>query len=101
MFDTLRKEWHQFHKAHPGHRFAERHERHSCAGSGWRQRILLVIGVFLIVFGLATLFIPPIPGITLVVVGALMCAQASAWAAQMCDKCEMWIRKGWRRLRGK
>ncbi|MDP2128007.1 MAG: hypothetical protein Q8K97_11590 [Pseudohongiella sp.] len=61
----------------------------------WVGRTLTV----LIAVGLATLFIPPIPGITLVLLGALFWAQASERAARMGDKVELGIRKGWRRLR--
>ncbi|MDO9522070.1 MAG: hypothetical protein Q7L19_17850 [Pseudohongiella sp.] len=98
MFDSLRKEWHQFHKASPGQRFTELHRRHA-ARRGLVRTILLLIGGVLIAVGLATLFIPPIPGITLVLLGALFWAQASERAARMGDKIELGIRKGWRRLR--
>lgn len=100
MLDAFRREWQQFHRAKPGHRFLERHQRHAM-GAGLRKTIFIATGLLLIAFGLATLFIPPIPGITLVLVGALMCAQASERAARTCDRCELGIRRGWQRLRGK
>lgn len=107
MFSGLKKQWQAFHRAAPGRRFRDYHERHRTQGlaRAWWGRLLiwlagaacLLVGAFLAVApGPATLFIIP---------GAILIASESKLVATGLDRIDVrlapviaFLSRRWRRL---
>jgi len=60
-----------------------------------------VVGVILMAAGLALGFVPGVPGIVFGLLGAGVIAALSHPAARWFDRCEVWLRNKFHRLRGR
>lgn len=78
-----------------GQRFERQFRRSPLRNRYWRA-LLLVVSVLLIVSGILTLLVPPIPGVTLILLGAMLGARLSLRAAQLCDRAELEVRRWWK-----
>lgn len=86
--------WRRFMSAPAGERF-QRQFRHSHLRNRRWRAALLVLSALLILSGLATLLVPPIPGVTLILLGAMLGARLSRRVARLCDRAELGVRRWW------
>lgn len=92
MISELKKSWQQFKNNEPGHRFQERYECHS--GASRLSRVLtLVVGILMVLVGLASMPLPiPADGF-LVPLGLVVVASEVKPAARFLDWAELKARE--------
>lgn len=93
----MKEEWRTFKHDAPGQRF-EQHYKRSQHRSLVSRSITLVIGIVLLVAGLALCFIPG-PGTPLIVFGLALVGARWRWLARQLDKAEVALRKKYRRAK--
>ena len=93
MLKHLKHSWLRFKAGLPGRRFQQefrlRQRFHSGAA---RKALFITAGILLAAAGVFLLFFPG-PGIITLLIGAVLIAQQSSWAARAFDRIEIRLRK--------
>ena len=95
MWHELKRQWAQLRSARPGRRFQDRYERNRNARAGksvWNRFVEPVLGIVLVLGGIALLFIPG-PGLPLLFIGAGLLASRSRAVAMAMDWIELHVRR--------
>jgi hypothetical protein len=102
--EKLRRQWRDFRRGRPGHRFQERYERNQRARSGgskFTRFLKPAAGIVLLVAGVVFCFIPG-PGVPFLLIGAGLLADVSLRVARTMDWLELriqniiaWARRWW------
>lgn len=91
---SLSAGWQHIKRGRPGRRFQDHHESMHLARRGVRRRIQsTLIALLLIAAGVALGFVPGIPGVILVFLGAAFISAQSRAVARALDWVEMRIRR--------
>jgi hypothetical protein len=94
MLEELRRQWRDFRRGRPGHRFQERYERNQRArstGSKFTGFLKPAAGIVLLAAGVVFCFIPG-PGVPFLLIGAGLLADVSLRVARAMDWFELRIR---------
>ncbi|MGE0159723.1 MAG: PGPGW domain-containing protein [Gemmatimonadales bacterium] len=100
---ALKEAWHQLRHGTPGRRFYDVHRaRSERRGEGWPfERVLVwVVGVVLVLGGLAIGWLPG-PGGFVAVIGVALLAAESLQLAKLLDHTELRLRAAWSFVRRK
>jgi len=98
MLAHLKRQWSDFSKGRPGHRFQDRHEKRKGARAGFWKPLYLIGGAALCLIGIVLLPAPG-PGFIVVFFGGAMLAEESLAAARAFDWLELKVRAVISRIR--
>jgi hypothetical protein len=98
MFDSLKRRVRRFMTAPRGTRFRAYHERLEKRPNLMRTLLIVGCGLILLALGLLMLVLPG-PGLLVAVIGAVLIAGESLWAARLLDRIDSGITRIWRRWR--
>lgn len=98
MPGRLKRQWQEFRRSRPGHRFQDYHRRRHSQGSHALHILGLLLGVVMMLAGVV-LMPAPGPGMLVVVLGAVLVARGSRTAALAFDGLELRLHGLLRRLR--
>lgn len=101
MLEQLKAAWRQFRDSEPGRRFQDQKDRQGGAHRHppvWQKALVAVLGVALVVGGVALLPLPG-PGMVVVALGLALLSWASRRVTVFLDRAELWLRAAGRALR--
>jgi len=101
MFELWRQRWRSFREQPAGERFQGRYRRRANRSGILRKTVMMLLGLFLLVIGVAMIVLPG-PGLICVFFGAGLLAEESLFAARLLDRVDLAIDRGiarWRRRR--
>ena len=93
MLKHLKQSWERFKAGLPGRRFQQQfrlRQRFRCGAA--RKALVVTAGILLAAAGVFLLFVPG-PGIIILLIGAVLVAQQSSFAARAFDRIEIRLRK--------
>ena len=93
MLKHLKQSWRRFKAGLPGRRFQQQFRLRQGFRSGAARKALFITGgILLAAAGVFLLFVPG-PGIITLLIGAVIIAQQSSWAARAFDRIEFRLRR--------
>ena len=93
MLKQLKQSWRRFKAGLPGRRFQQQFRlRQEFRSGAARKALFIASGILLAAAGVFLLFVPG-PGIIILLIGAVLIAQQSSWAARAFDRIEIRLRK--------
>lgn len=101
MSVSLRRQWQEFRDEAPGRRFQGRHQRRSGDAGVLRKSLMIVAGIVVIAIGIVMIVLPG-PGLLVMILGAVLIAEESLYAARLLDRADLFIHKriaAWRARR--
>ncbi|MBA8885327.1 PGPGW domain-containing protein [Dokdonella fugitiva] len=99
MFDTLKARWRAFIAVPRGERFLAHHRRaHRDGAAGWVRYAVMAGASLMIVVGIAMLVLPG-PGLLVMLAGAVLLAEESAFVARVMDRIDLAVARAGRRWR--
>lgn len=98
MIKHLKQSWGRFKAGLPGRRFQQQFRLRQRFGSGAaRKALFMAVGILIVAAGIFLLFVPG-PGIIILLIGAVLIAQQSSFAARAFDRIEIRL---WRFIKAK
>ncbi|HET9880626.1 MAG TPA: PGPGW domain-containing protein [Candidatus Binatia bacterium] len=89
MIKHLKQSWGRFKAGLPGRRFQQQFRLRQRFGSGAaRKALFMAVGILIVAAGIFLLFVPG-PGIIILLIGAVLIAQQSSFAARAFDRIEI------------
>ena len=98
MFETLKRQAHDFTKQRSGTRFQTRFRSRPPERNRWHVMFTIALAGVLILIGFVLLFLPG-PGIAFLIFAALLIAGESLLAARALDRADLALTRLWSRLR--
>lgn len=103
MLQKIKSVFREIRDGEPGRRFLDHYEnsrRKEGGRSRWRTWGYVVVGLVLLIAGLALSLPPGVPGFLLWIPGLAFIAARSRRVARLLDRTELMARNAWERVRG-
>ena len=91
MAVSVRRQWEHFSASPTGRRFEARYRVRRSSRSGTFRKILISALGFLLLLAGAAMMVLPGPGLLALLLGALLIAEESLFAARLLDRMDVWI----------
>ncbi|MGB0132508.1 PGPGW domain-containing protein [Dokdonella sp.] len=91
MTVTVRRQWEHFSASRAGRRFQTRYRLRRSSRNGPLRKVLISgLGALVMLAGVAMLVLPG-PGLLAILIGAVLVAEESLFAARLLDRIDVWI----------
>lgn len=101
MTVSVRRQWQHFKAAPCGRRFQTRHRMRRSHSSGVTRKVLICgLGGLIVLAGVVMIVLPG-PGMLAIVIGAVLIAEESLFAARMLDRIDLWATGMYKRWRAR
>ncbi len=101
MTSRLREHWRCVKEGEPGRRFQDLHDlRQEDRGSPWAFVLWVALGIALVLAAPVVGLVPGPGGLVLLLLGTALLGREMRPAARLLDRCELFLRRSWKRMRG-